>query len=323
MTERNLLIGDIGGTNARFALANRHYPGFHDVVEVQCSDFSTSGDAIRHYLERVGVESLGAICLAAAGPVVDHFIDVTNNHWTLSASSLASEFDVEVVQLLNDFEAIAYSVPFIGAEDRLVVGPLQGTDLDDRSFDVAILGPGTGLGVAGLSSRKGTLLAITGEGGHVGFAPESDLQVELLRVLRGRFERVSAERLVAGSGIENIYTALLEIRGEAVEALRAAQIFEAAGSPGNACDAVHLFFEILGQVAGDLALTLGANDGVYIAGGIAKRYPDTLQNGAFRTAFESKGRHRHLMERIPTFLITHQQPGLLGASYCVLELAGD
>jgi glucokinase len=323
MTERNLLIGDIGGTNARFALANRHYPGFHDVVEVQCSDFSTSGDAIRHYLERVGVESLGAICLAAAGPVVDHFIDVTNNHWTLSAASLASEFDVEVVQLLNDFEAIAYSVPFIGAEDRLVVGPLQGTDLDDRSFDVAILGPGTGLGVAGLSSRKGTLLAITGEGGHVGFAPESDLQVELLRVLRGRFERVSAERLVAGSGIENIYTALLEIRGEAVEALRAAQIFEAAGSPGNACDAVHLFFEILGQVAGDLALTLGANDGVYIAGGIAKRYPDTLQNGAFRTAFESKGRHRHLMERIPTFLITHQQPGLLGASYCVLELAGD
>ena len=297
MTGRNLLIGDIGGTNARFALANRRYPGFHDVVELKCADFGTSSGAIQHYLERVGVESLGAICLAAAGPVVDHFIDVTNNHWTLSASSLASEFDVEAVQLLND--------------------------LDNRSFDVAILGPGTGLGVAGLSGRRGTLLAITGEGGHVGFAPESDLQVELLTVLRGRFERVSAERLVAGSGIENIYTALLEIRGEAAEPLRAAQIFEAAGSPGNAYDAVHLFFEILGQVAGDLALTLGANDGVYIAGGIAKRYPDTLQNGVFRAAFESKGRHRHLMERIPTFLITHPQPGLLGAAYCVLELAGD
>ena len=297
MTGRNLLIGDIGGTNARFALANRRYPGFHDVVELKCADFGTSSGAIQHYLERVGVESLGAICLAAAGPVVDHFIDVTNNHWTLSASSLASEFDVEAVQLLND--------------------------LDNRSFDVAILGPGTGLGVAGLSGRRGTLLAITGEGGHVGFAPESDLQVELLTVLRGRFERVSAERLVAGSGIENIYAGLLEIRGEAAEPLRAAQIFEAAGSPGNAYDAVHLFFEILGQVAGDLALTLGANDGVYIAGGIAKRYPDTLQNGVFRAAFESKGRHRHLMERIPTFLITHPQPGLLGAAYCVLELAGD
>jgi glucokinase len=290
MSGHNLLIGDIGGTNARFALANHHYPGFHDVVELKCTDFKTSGDAIRHYLGRVDVESLGAICLAAAGPVVDHFIDITNNHWTLSASSLASEFDVEVVQLLNDFEAIAYSIPFIGAEDRLVVGPLKGT---------------------------------TGEGGHVGFAPETDLQAELLKVLRGRFERVSAERLVAGSGIENIYTALLEIRGEAVEPLGAAQIFEAATAPGNAYDAVHLFFEILGQVAGDLALTLGANDGVYIAGGIAKRYPETLQNGVFRAAFENKGRHRHLMERIPTFLITHEQPGLLGAAYCALELTGD
>jgi glucokinase len=320
MKQRNLLIGDIGGTNARFALANHHFPGFHDVVELKCADFKTSGDAIRHYLGGIEVNSLDAICLAAAGPVVDQFIDITNNHWTLSAASLASEFDVEIVQLLNDFEAIAYSIPFIGAEERLVVGPLQGTDLDNRSFNVAILGPGTGLGVAGLSGRRGALLAITGEGGHVGFAPETALQVELLEVLRTRFERVSAERLIAGSGIENIYTALLEIRGERVEPMSAAGIFTAAQEPGTARDAVHLFFEILGQVAGDLALTLGANDGVYIAGGIARRYPDTLRNGTFRAAFESKGRHRHLMERIPTFLITHAQPGLLGASYCVLEL---
>ncbi len=155
MTARNLLIGDIGGTNARFALANHRYPGFRDVVELKCADFKTSGDAIREYLARVEISSLEAICLAAAGPVVDHFIDVTNNHWTLSAESLASEFDVEIVQLLNDFQAIAYSIPFIGAEEKIVVGPLQGTDLDNRSFDVAILGPGTGLGVAGLSGRRG------------------------------------------------------------------------------------------------------------------------------------------------------------------------
>jgi glucokinase len=320
MSEHNLLIGDIGGTNARFALANHRYPGFHDVIELKCADFNTSGDAIRHYLGRVGVESLHAICLAAAGPVIEHSIDVTNNHWTLSSASLASEFDVETVRLLNDFEAIAYSIPFIGSAERLVVGPLPGTDLEGRAFDVAILGPGTGLGVAGLSSRNGELLAITGEGGHVGFAPESDLQVELLKVLRTRFERVSAERLVAGSGIENIYSALLEIRGEPAALLRAAEIFTAAGEAGPAADAVRLFFEILGQVAGDLALTLGANDGVYIAGGIAKRYPEILQDGTFRAAFERKGRHRHLLERIPTFLITHEQPGLLGASYGVLEL---
>ena len=319
--EQCLLIGDIGGTNARFGLANYRYPGFRDVVELKCADFEESGDAIRHYLERIGIDSLDAICLAAAGPVIDHSINVTNNHWTLSAESLASEFDVETVRLLNDFEAIAYSIPFIGSQERLVVGALPGTDLEGRTFNVGIIGPGTGLGVAGLSSRAGHLLAITGEGGHVGFAPETDLQIEVLRVLRGRYGRVSAERLVAGSGIENIYTALLEIRNEPVAKLGAADIFSAADKPGVAADTVHMFFEILGQIAGDLALTLGASDGIYIAGGIAKRYPETLQNGVFRAAFESKGRHRHIVERIPTYLITHEQPGLLGASYCVLEVS--
>ena len=194
MQKKHLLVGDIGGTNARFAMANHHFPGFHDVVELKCADFETSGDAIRHYLGRVDIERLDAVCLAAAGPIIDHAIKITNNHWALSAASLASEFDVDAVRLLNDFEAIAYSIPFIGTEERINIGSVQGTDLVDRAFDVAILGPGTGLGVAGLSSRDGALRPVTGEGGHVGFAPESDLQVELLNVLRGRYKRVSAER---------------------------------------------------------------------------------------------------------------------------------
>ncbi len=315
-----LLVGDIGGTNARFALANHSHPGFHDVAELKCADFETADAAVRHYLERVGIREPDAVCLAAAGPVVDGSIDVTNNHWFLSSNKLASEFDVDAVRLLNDFEAIAYSIPFLGTEDRRTIGRLKGTDLAGRSFNVAILGPGTGLGVAGLCSRADQLVPITGEGGHAGFAPESDLQVEVLKVLRGRFERVSAERLVAGSGIENIYSALLEIRGEEAEPLSAREVFAAAATSAAAADTIELFFEILGQVAGDVALTLGAADGVYIAGGIAKRYPELLENGTFRGAFERKGRHRDIMETIPTFLITHEQPGLLGASYCALEL---
>jgi glucokinase len=315
-----LLVGDIGGTNARFALANHSHPGFHDVVELKCAEFETPNAAVRHYLERIGIDVPDAVCLAAAGPVVDGSIDVTNNHWYLSANKLASEFDVDAVRLLNDFEAIAYSIPFISSEDRHTIGKLKGTDLAGRSFNVAILGPGTGLGVAGLCGRGDQLVPITGEGGHVGFAPESDLQVEILKVLTGRFERVSAERLVAGAGIENIYSALLEIRGEDADPRSAKEVFAAAATSGTAADTVALFFEILGQVAGDVALTLGAADGVYIAGGIAKRYPDMLENGPFRSAFERKGRHRDIMETIPTFLITHEQPGLLGASYCALEL---
>ena len=321
MSNKSLLIGDIGGTNARFGLANHSHPGFHDVIELKCADFDTANDAIRHYLERTGIASPDALCLAAAGPVVDGSIDVTNNHWRLSGSTLASEFDVDAVRLLNDFEAIAYSIPFIGVEDRITIGNWPGTDLSGRSFNVAILGPGTGLGVAGLRGRGSELLPITGEGGHVGFAPESDEQIELLRVLRTRFERVSAERLVAGSGIENIYSALLEMRGVEGTALSAAAIFDAADEPGTAADTIGLFLEVLGQVAGDVALTLGANDGVYIAGGIAKRYPELLDDGRFRSAFERKGRHRNIVERIPTFLITHGNPGLLGASYCALEMA--
>ena len=322
MADKKLLIGDIGGTNARFALANQTHPGFHDVVELKCRDYDASSDAIRHYLIEVGMAAPDAICLAAAGPVVDHSIKVTNNHWNLSAASLASEFDLDAVRLVNDFEAIAHSIPFIGPEDRLAVGTPPGTDLDNRDFDVAILGPGTGLGVAGLGARAGRLFAITGEGGHVGFAPETERQVQLLEVLRARFERVSAERLVAGSGIENIYSALLELEGGGEPSLSAAEIFAASAESGTAAEAVRLFFEIMGQVAGDLALTLGAFDGVYIAGGIAKRYPDILCDGTFRGAFKAKGRHSHIMERIPTYLITHPQPGLLGASYLVQKLAG-
>ena len=325
MAQECLLVGDIGGTNARFALANHTHPGFREVLELKCADFATAADAIRHYLSTVGAGAPDAVCLAAAGPFIDGSINVTNNHWRVASESLAQDFDVGAIRLLNDFEAIAYSIPFMTADDRHVVGPQQGVSLANRSFNVAILGPGTGLGVAGLIGRGGYLVPVTGEGGHVGFAPENSRQAEILEVLRRKFERVSAERLVAGSGIINIYAALAEICGEHAGEIDAAGIFAAARDHGNdlALETTRAFFEILGQVAGDLALTLGANDGVYIAGGIAKRYPDMLMDGRFREAFERKGRHRHIMERIPTYLITHQQPGLLGAAYCVLELASS
>ena len=325
MAQDCLLVGDIGGTNARFALANHTHPGFREVLELKCADFATAADAIRHYLSTVGAGAPDAVCLAAAGPFIDGSINVTNNHWRVASESLAQDFDVDAIRLLNDFEAMAYSIPFLAVDERRVVGAQQGVSLANRSFNVAILGPGTGLGVAGLIGRGGALVPVTGEGGHVGFAPESTRQSEILEVLRRRYERVSAERLVAGSGIINIYAALAEICGEHAGEIDAAGIFAAARDHGNdlALETTRAFFEILGQVAGDLALTLGANDGVYIAGGIAKRYPDMLMDGRFRAAFERKGRHRHIMERVPTYLITHKQPGLLGAAYSVLELASS
>lgn len=320
---KTLLIGDIGGTNARFALADTDTVGFTRPLTVQCADFATSVDAMRHYLEQVGASAPVVVCLAAAGPVIDDSINVTNNHWNLSAGELRRDLGVGRVKLLNDFEAVAWSISRIDAQYLEAVGQASQKELPDGDFSVAVVGPGTGLGTGGLLRRDGHLIPVVGEGGHVGFAPKSKVQIEVLEVLRKKYERVCVERLISGSGIENIYRALHALRGEQRQELSAAKIFKAAeaGSDSVAADATQLFFEILGQVAGDIALVLGAQDGVYLAGGIVKRYPEMLHISGFRNAFESKGHHRSLMERIPTKLITYGEPGLLGAAHCAFELS--
>jgi glucokinase len=210
-------------------------------------------------------------------------------------------------------------------EDSVPIGLPEHGSLPEDEFNVAIIGPGTGLGTAGLMRRGSTILPIVGEGGHVGFAPKSQVQVEILNALHSKFDRVSVERLVSGSGLENIYWALTLIHGEHRKQLSAKDIFDnsADGDDPRAIEAIQMFFEILGQVAGDLALTMGAQNGVYIAGGIAKRYPQLLQDSGFRNAFNNKGRYRAYMERIPTLLITYDEPGLLGSASCALELSSS
>jgi len=246
----------------------------------------------------------------------------TNNPWSIAAGELAVDFSLAAVKLLNDFEAIAYSVPFLTAGDCLTIDLPDPNPLPESDYTVGILGPGTGLGAVGLRQHGENLLPLPSEASHAGFAPESQVQLDVLSVLRERFDRVSAERLVSGPGLENIYWALTRIHGDKRPRLSAAEIFvrAKANSESRSSEAVHLFFEVLGQVAGDLALTLGAENGIFVAGGIAKRYPELLANSGFRSGFENKGRHRSIMERIPTQLIMHPQPGLLGASYVALEL---
>jgi glucokinase len=320
----SLLIGDIGGTNARFAIANNDAPGFSFEQTYQCADFATVIDAIGHYLDQSSVPSPKTICLAVAGPVVEEQVKLTNNPWTISASELRQAFEIEAVRLLNDFEAIAYSIPHIPVEQMLPIGNLKPGLLDSPHYTVAVLGPGTGLGAVGLRRYEEHYIAIVSEASHGGFAPETEEQVEILTVMRERFGRVSSERLVSGSGLENLYWGLSQINGQKFCQLSAAQIVQASidKSDALASKAVDLFYQILGQVAGDLALTLGAKDGIYIAGGITQRYPQALVNSQFRSGFESKGRHRVLMERIPTQLIMHKQPGLLGASSYVQRVIG-
>jgi glucokinase len=232
--------------------------------------------------------------------------------------SLAQRFGASRVLLLNDFAAVACALPFLAEGESVSLGPEPRRALHGRDFNVAVLGPGTGLGVAGLLGRDGALYPVVGEGGHRAFAPETARQIELLELLRRRFERVSYERLLSGPGLENVYAALSALNDQPSLLHDAAGIFAAAGEQKDplAVEAVALFFEILGQLAGDIALEMSAVDGIYIAGGIVQRYPELLAGSAFRAGFEHKGRHRALLEKIPTQLITHADPGLLGAAYC-------
>jgi len=321
-TTAGLLVGDIGGTNARFALANAQSPGFSEEMTFKCRDYETADIAINTYLNEISASQPNAICIAAAGPVINGNVRVTNNTWNLNVDELQKEFSGARIKLLNDFEAIAYSIPFLTAADCLSVGLPSPVDLDKADFTVGIVGPGTGLGAAGLRKKDGQIVPVIGEGGHIGFAPETQVQMEILALVRDQFHRVCDERLVSGPGVVNIYRALSSIRGDNVTDMTAAEIFSLAAeaADGIARESVEIFYEILGQVAGNLALTLGAFDGIFIGGGIVARKPELIANSRFRTGFERKGHHRSLMERTPTSVILHPQPGLLGASYCAQQL---
>jgi len=322
MKEPCLLVGDIGGTNARFAIADADRPGFSREITLACGDFDSANSAIREYLAQANAPDPDIICFAAAGPIVDGRVRFTNNHWSLDAHELRDSFDARAIKLLNDFEAIAYSIPSLGKEDCMPIGLPEPIELGSNDFNIGIIGPGTGLGGVGLCQRNSMLFPIVGEAGHTGFAPESQVQIQILSILHERFDRVSDERLVSGPGLENLYWALARLHNTSVAPASAAKICQLAenNEDPRAVEAVQMFFEILGQVAGNMALVLGARQGMFIAGGIAQRYPAMLLSSGFRAAFEAKGRHRSLMEKIPTQLICYPQPGLLGASYMALQL---
>ncbi len=322
MTDPCLLIGDIGGTNARFALADPKGRAYTSELTVLCNDYETAELAIADYLERTGTPGPDVVCLAAAGSVIGDSVRLTNNHWNIDCRELRNSFPSAKFRLLNDFEAIAYSIPFLGEIDLTTIGLEPPAIQNKTNYTIAVVGPGTGLGVAGLVSRGGNVYPIVGEGGHAGFAPENQVQLQVLKQLRERFDRVSDERLLSGPGLESIYWALCKIHGVRGVRLSAPEIFQRvlANEDVRAAEALKLFYEALGQVAGNLAINFGARDGVYIAGGIVKRYPDLLKTSSFRSGFENKGRYRSLMERIPTLLIVHSQPGLLGAAYCARQM---
>jgi glucokinase len=307
------LVGDVGGTNARFALVDaqghvRHPRSF------PCKDYASLTDIIAEYIETTaGRRRPPRAVVAVAGPVVDGEIEFTNLDWRVSEGDLLAHFEFEAVTLINDFAAQALACPLLEGQDLRQLGPpgVRGA----HGCPIVALGAGTGFGVAALARSDRGDIAIATEGGHAAFAPNDDVEVEIWRRLHARHGRVSVERLLSGPGLYDIYCVLADLAGQnAVLPDEVAVTTEGLVGDPVAAAAIDRFGGLLGAAAGDLALTFGARGGIYVSGGIAPRIAERLATGVFRSRFEDKGRLSDYVKAIPTYLVLHPYPAILGAA---------
>jgi glucokinase len=317
------LVGDIGATNARFGLvspdgANATPGAILDSQIFPIGEFATIGEAIATYLraqaKRLPPPRRGALAIAA--PITGDRIRMTNHPWSFSVAALRTALGFERLEVINDFTAAALALPRLGEADRNVVGggkPAAG-------MPIGVLGPGSGLGGSGLVRAGSRWVALTAEGGHATMAPATDRESAVLAEMRRRFDHVSAERCLSGPGLVNLYNSLAVLDGVPAASYTAAQITDPdLGLEDPLCrEATAMFCAMLGTVAGNLALTLGAQGGVYIAGGIVPRLGPRFAASDFRARFEAKGRMRDYLAAIPTYVVTQPLVAFLG---CAAALA--
>lgn len=294
------LVGDVGGTHASFGWLDSATAGIADVRSLPCAEHVGLEAAIASYLAGRGGTPPRSCALGIATPVTGDTLTMTNLAWTFSIAALRQRIGCERLLVLNDFAALAHALPGLRPGDARQVG--GGTAL--AGAPVALLGPGTGLGVSGLVGAAGPVVVV-GEGGHVTLAAADAREAEVIAILRRRFGHVSAERVLSGPGLVNVYEAICRRDGQAAEPHDAAAISARASSGGDArcVEAVDLFFAFLGGVAGDLALTLGARGGLHIAGGIVPKLGDAIDRSRFRERFAAKGRYASYLSAIATFVL--------------------
>ena len=318
-----VLLADIGGTNARFALTARDpsHPLDRDSVRIHAvADFPSLADAARHYLDTAGVRVERGV-FAVAGRVEGDAAQLTNHPWLVSRRRVIAALGLDDLVLVNDFAAQAMAVPLLQAGDIIAIGGPQWTpDAVPRDRCHAVIGPGTGLGVSALLVRDGRAFALETEGGHASFAPRTPEEIAILERMSTRFGRVSIERLVSGPGLVNIHRALSEIEGHDPGSPTPADLTAGAAAGDPRCArAVDVFCAVFGAIAGDLVLTLGAWDGVFLAGGLVPRMREALRHSGFRGRFEDKGRFAASLARVPSLAVLHPDAGLLGASAIALQ----
>ena len=303
-----ILLGDIGATNARFALLMNGVLGAVSSFEV--AKFGRFADVVATFLKDHCREfRVKHAVLAIAGPVKGERTFLTNCSWVIDTPELRAIFKLEA-RIFNDFEAVALSLPWLTPTDLAPIGggnPAAGAPK-------AVVGPGSGLGVACLIPRSEKPVVISSEGGHATLAATCEREDRIIGQLRQRFGHVSAERAVSGMGLENIYQAIAALDGVDIPSRSAAEITKSAlrSESQVAREALHVFCAFLGSFAGNVALTFGARGGVYVAGGISPRILDFLVRSQFRNRFEAKGRFQSYLETLPSYVITHPAAAFVG-----------
>ncbi len=319
--DNRIMVGDVGGTHARFAVVEPSDDGPWRILHRLdlAERFATFNEALRTYLDRAGVTPIPRRAgIAVAGPVVAGTARFTNRGWDISERALR-EVGFERALLINDFAALALAVDLLDAEHVHSIGPeLKGADGES----ITILGAGTGFGVSCLARHGDLAVPMATEGGHMDFAPGNPEEMEALQLMWKESGRVSIERILSGAGLEHLYRTLELLAGRATPALTAAEISAAAlRNEVRASTALTMFCSVYGAVAGDLALAHGARGGVYIAGGIAEKIEPFLMRSPFRRRFEDKGRLAPYLAAIPTKLVVYPDIALLGAARAGVMLA--
>ncbi|MCY0093071.1 glucokinase [Hoeflea ulvae] len=305
-----ILIGDIGGTNARFAILLDANAEPKEFPIIHTADFATIDEAIQAgVLDKTSLQPRSAI-LAVAGPVKGDEIDLTNCDWVIRPREMIRDLGFEDIVVINDFEAQALAAASLGPEYLEKIG---GGEIRESSSRV-VVGPGTGLGVSGLVHARHTWFPVPGEGGHVDIGPRTARDFELFPHYETIEGRVSAEQLLCGRGMMNIYRAVCQTSGVTPAASNPSEVTAAwaEASDPAAVETIELFVTYLGRVAGDLALIFMARGGVFLAGGIVQKIIPALQEPRFRQAFEDKAPHSAILANIPTFVITHPLAALSG-----------
>jgi glucokinase len=305
------LVADIGGTNARLALADLDSLQLSGAASFRRAEFPSLHAVATTYLAGLA-DRPKAAALAVAAPVAGDRVQLTNSPWSFSAHELRTALCVDKLLILNDFEALAHVLPRLSPDDLRQIG--GGAPVEHAAK--VVLGPGTGLGVASLAWSPAGWVAMASEGGHTSFAVEDAREFAMLeRLVTGR-ERLSVERVVSGPGLADVYRVLAELRGQPVPPLQAAEVVQRAlaGADPIAREALDRFAVWLGRFAGDAALFFGARGGVYLGGGIAPRMVEVLSGGAFRRAFEAKGRMVSYLAPVPAYVIVAGDAALKGAA---------